>query len=312
MPFDGSLISQEHESTGEIGLRPDMTVAVVGLGLMGGSLCMALRRHKDPPTLIGVVRSTTSLTKARELQIVDYVTTDVREAVQDADVVILSTPVRTLIRQIRLIGPYLKEGALVMDLGSTKERVCRSLAELPPHVQPLGGHPMCGKEKAGLAHADPSLYEGCTFVLCPLERTAEWAIRTGVELVRRLGAFPLLLPPDVHDRLVATISHLPYLVAVALVATADRVAREDPRVWRLAASGFRDTTRVASSDVTMMLDILSTNRQAVLNVLDLYQEVLGELRTLLANRAEGELHLMLSNLKTLRDAWASKEKAAKR
>ena len=289
-----------HDSTYH--LDANMTIAVVGLGLMGGSLCLALRRHTDVPKLIGVVRSKRSLALARERHIVDHVTTDVIEAVREADMVILGTPVRTLIRQIGHIGPHLKPGAIVLDLGSTKGAICRALEALPPHVQPIGGHPMCGKEKAGLAHAEPTLYEGATFVLCPLERTEERTIHLTLDLIRRLGAHPLFLPPDLHDRLVATISHLPYLVASALVATAHRVAREDPRVWRVAAGGFRDTTRVASSDVKMMMDILMTNRSAVLDMLDIYREELDRLHTLLSEGAEGELHLHLSNLKALRDA----------
>ncbi|NPA91775.1 MAG: prephenate dehydrogenase/arogenate dehydrogenase family protein [Chloroflexi bacterium] len=288
--------------TKPVRLRSDMTVTVIGLGLMGGSLCLALREQPDPPRLIGVVRSAQSAAWVRDQGVVDEVTTDVRAGVRDADVVILATPVRTLIRQIALIGPHLKPHAVVMDLGSTKGQICRALEQLPEHVQPVGGHPMCGKEKAGLEHADPRLYRDATFVLCPLERTADWALALAQDLVVRLGARPLILSPDLHDRLVATISHLPYLVAVTLVQTAHRVAQEDPRVWRVAASGFRDTTRVASSDVKMMMDILLTNREAVLEMLDIYREELDALRALLDQEAEGPLRLHLSNIKNLRDA----------
>ncbi len=283
-------------------LSDDMVVTIVGLGLMGGSLALALRRHPDAPHLIGVVRTRERVEEALALKVVDEATTDWQDAVARAHMVVLATPVRTLIRQIRQIGPFLQRDAVVIDLGSTKGDICRALAELPPHVQPIGGHPMCGKEVAGLAHAEATLYEGATFVLCPLERTADWARDLALDLVHRVGARPLFLDPDHHDRLVATISHLPYLVASALVGTTHHMAQEDPRVWRVAASGFRDTTRVASSDVKMMLDILLTNREAVLDMLHRYLEELATLRHLLETDNEGELRFYLANIKTLRDA----------
>ena len=283
-------------------LERDMTITIVGLGLMGGSLALALRRRPDVPRLVGVVRSQQRVAEAQAYNVVDEVTTDLEAAVRQADMVILATPVRTLIRQIRAIGPHLSPDTVVLDLGSTKRAICKALADLPPHVQPVGGHPMCGKEVSGLAHAEATLYEGATFVLCPLPRTASWAVALCRDLIGRLGARPLVLAPDLHDRLVATISHLPYLVATALVATAHHIGREDPRVWKVAASGFRDTSRLASSDVKMMLDILLTNREAVLEMLDRYLEELGTLRDLLAAEDEGALHLYLSSMKTLRDA----------
>ena len=283
-------------------LSSDTVVTIVGLGLMGGSLALALRRHADAPYLIGVVRNQARVEEAQSLNVVDEVTTDWQRAVSNAHVVVLATPVRTLIRQIHQIGPYLRPDTLVIDLGSTKRAICQALATLPDHVQPIGGHPMCGKEVAGLIHAEATLYEGATFVLCPLERTANWARELALDLVHRVGARPLILRPDQHDHLVATISHLPYLVAAALVGTTHRVAQEDPRVWRVAASGFRDTTRVASSDVKVMLDILLTNQEAVLSLLERYIEELKALRALLEEDREGELRLYLANIKTLRDA----------
>jgi len=284
-------------------LGSDMTMVIVGLGLMGGSMSMALRQHADAPRLVGVVRSRQSMALARELDVVDEVTTNLGEAVAQADMVVLATPVRTLIRQIETIGPHLRPDTVVIDLGSTKTAICEALARLPEGVQPVGGHPMCGKEKAGLAHAEATLYENATFVLCPLPRTAEWALALALDLVHRVGAHPLILEPAHHDRLVATISHLPYVLASALVGTTHQVAQEDPRVWQVAASGFRDTTRLASSDVKMMLDILLTNRESVLHMIDAYREELSALRELLANEdAEGELRYYLSSMKSLRDA----------
>lgn len=288
--------------SGPTRLSSDLTVTIVGLGLMGGSLALALRRLADRPRLLGVVRSPERAREVAERNVVDEVTADLFAGVSQADVVVLATPVRTVIRHIRAIGPHLKPGAVLLDLGSTKAEICEAMAALPDSVQPVGGHPMCGKEVSGLEHAEASLYEGATFVLCPLPRTAAWALDLCTDLVCRVGARPLILDPDRHDRLVAAISHLPYLVAVALVAAAHRVGEEDPTVWRVAASGFRDTSRLASSDVKMMLDILMTNREAVLGMLERYMEELNTLYHLIEEGAEGPLLLHLHGMKTLRDA----------
>lgn len=149
---------------------------------------------------------------------------------------------------------------------------------------------MCGKETAGITAADPALYQGRTFALTPLPRTPEEALALGRALVEAAGAHPLVLEAGRHDRLAATISHLPYLLSCALVGTTEHVATEDPTVWKLAASGYHDTTRLAASDVTMMLDVLLTNREAVIQALDTCEFQLHHLKRLVeAGDEEGLL-----------------------
>jgi prephenate dehydrogenase len=240
-------------------------VAVVGLGLMGGSLAGALRGRCR--TVVGVARRTETIEAALARGLVDQGTIDLASGVRQADVVVLATPVRVILRLLDEIGPLLPDGCLLMDLGSTKAQIVARMAALPAHVQPLGGHPMCGREVSRIAAADPTLYRDHTFVLAPLLRTSQEALALGRALVEAAGARPLILDPDRHDRLVAVASHLPYLLACALVGAAETTASTDPMVWDVAASGFRDTSRLAASDVTMMLDILLTNRGAVLEAL---------------------------------------------
>lgn len=240
-------------------------VTVVGLGLMGGSLAGALRGQCS--SVVGVARRVETIEAARSRNLIDRGTTDLADGVRGAQVVVLAVPVRTILGLLMEIGPLLSKGCLLMDVGSTKARVVVRMADLPSHVQPLGGHPMCGKEVSGIAAAEPTLYEGQTFVLTPLPRTSDAALGLGRALVEASGAHPLVLEAERHDRLVATISHLPYLLSCALVGTTEGVGAADPKVWEVAASGFRDTSRLAASDVTMMLDILLTNRERVLEVL---------------------------------------------
>jgi prephenate dehydrogenase len=187
-----------------------------------------------------------------------------------------------------------------MDLGSTKAQIAAEMERLPDHVQPLAGHPMCGKELSGIEAAEAGLYRGCTFILSPLQRTSEAALALGQELARAVGAQPLVLAPDRQDFLVATVSHLPYLLACALIATADVTTSPDPAAWEIVAGGFRDTSRVAGSDVTMMLDILMTNRSEVLNALDACQAQLERLTGLLESADEEGLRSTLSAIRDTR------------
>jgi prephenate dehydrogenase len=232
--------------------------------------------------------------------LIDRGTTDLASGVHDADVVVMATPVRVILRLLDEIGPLVPQGCLLIDLGSTKAQIIAQLEQLPHHVQPLGGHPMCGKEISGITAADASLYHGCTFILTPLPRTSEASLALGFRLAEAVGAHPLVLEADRQDFLVATMSHLPYLLACALVSTADILTSPDPAAWEIVAGGFRDTSRVAGSDVTMMMDILLTNREQILKALETYSTQLHTLAQLLKEGDEEELNDVLSNIRKTR------------
>ena len=273
----------------------DFQITVVGLGLMGGSLAGALRGQCR--SVVGVARRAETIDAALAQNLVDRGTTDLADGVREANVVVLATPVCVIIRQLAEIGPLLPEGCLLMDMGSTKAQIVAEMARLPDHVQPLGGHPMCGKETSGIEVADPALYQGRTFILSPLERTSEAALASGIALAGAVGARPLVLEPERQDALVATVSHLPYLLACALVATADATTSADPAAWEIIAGGFRDTSRVAGSDVTMMVDILMTNREKVLHAVDVCQAKLSNLARLVEASDEKDLRTALSAIR---------------
>lgn len=273
-------------------------VTIVGLGLMGGSLAEALKGKCK--RVVGVARRAETIEEALSRDIIAWGTSDLAEGVREADIVILATPVRVILRQIAQLGPLLPEGCLLMDLGSTKVKIVAAMAELPDHIQPLGGHPMCGKEKSGLAAAEAAIYEGATFILTPLPRTSEEALALAQELTRAAGAEPLVLEAERQDFLVGTVSHLPYLMACALVATADATTSADPAAWKIVAGGYRDTSRVAGSDVSMMIDILLTNRDEVLKALDVLQDNLEELTQLVSSGDAEKMRPFLSNIRNTR------------
>jgi len=277
----------------------DTRVVIVGLGLMGGSLAGALKRRVACREVRGVARRAETIEEAMRRVFIQAGACDLAEGVGQADLIVLATPVRAILELVPRVGALAPAGCLLMDLGSTKARIVEAMEALPPHLQAVGGHPMCGKETSGVVAAEADLYEGATFVLTPLQRTRSEALALAQELVEAVGARPLLMDAERHDRLVATVSHLPYLLSVSLVATAEEMAAEDELIWELAASGFRDTSRLAASDVTMMLDILLTNRQAV-----------GEMVSRFAHQLSAIAHLLEAN-----DEWGLRslmEQAQKR
>ena len=276
----------------------DCQVSIIGLGLMGGSLAGALRGQCQ--SVVGIARRPEVVETALAQKLIDWGTTELVEGVRGADVVVLATPVRIILRQLSEIGSLLPEDCLLIDLGSTKSQIMVEMARLPDHVQPLGGHPMCGKEVSGIEVAEPTLYRGHTFILTPLPCTSDAALALGYELAEATGAQPLVLEAQRQDFLVGTVSHLPYMLACALVATADATTSADPAAWEIVAGGFRDTSRVAGSDVTMMLDILMTNREEVLKAVATCQEQLGHLAHLLGNGDEDALRNALSAIRETR------------
>jgi prephenate dehydrogenase len=261
----------------------DSTVAIVGLGLMGGSLALGLRGKCA--RLVGVARRAEVAMLATGKQVVDSATCDIPEAVRDADVVVLAAPVRHILSAIPEAAAHMRPGALLMDLGSTKVQVVQAMNRIPEGLMAVGGHPMCGKEVGGIESADGSMFRGSTFVLTPTARTTDEAMLLAYEMVEAVGAHPLVLDAERHDCAAAVTSHLPYLLASSLVHTEAHASASDPAVRKLVASGFRDTSRLAASQVEMMLDILLTNREAVELALDTFEGKLAEVRSLLDDPA---------------------------
>jgi prephenate dehydrogenase len=277
-------------------------LTVVGLGLMGGSLALALRSYAE--LITGVELDAESRAYALDNGIVDVATDDLRAGVAEADAVVLAAPVRVVIAMLRdRIGAYLRSNTLLIDIGSTKQDICEVMGRLPIGVHAIGGHPMTGKEDSGVAASDPELYVNRPFVLCSTRRTTPATRLRALSLVAALRAVPIEMEAERHDRVVAAISHLPYLLSAALVATVANEAKSDPAVWQLAAGGFRDTSRLAGSDLKMMSDILSTNTQAVAVLLAMFRVQMALLETMILSRDEGKLVEALAPLRDARRQW---------
>jgi len=280
-------------------------LALVGLGLMGGSLALALREHAEEIT--GIDIDERARQQALQRGVVDTVTDDLREGLRHADVVLLATPVRVILDMLaNSLGAYLRSNTLLVDIGSTKQDIVEAMTRLPIGVQAIGGHPMTGKEHGGISAADGGLYQGRPFVLCPSRRSTPAAHLRAQALVEALGAQPIVMDAERHDQIVAGISHLPYLLSTTLVATVGKQAASDNAYWQLAANGFRDTSRLAASDVTMMGDILSTNTKAVTTLLAQFRMQLAMLETMLLAGDDQQLSEALQPIRRARLAWGDK------
>jgi prephenate dehydrogenase len=260
-------------------------VAILGLGLMGGSLALALNGKCS--LLLGCDSDRSTLHLAQDLGIFDQLDVEPADVLPQSDLVILATHVSSIIQYLYALPDLHPGAAVVLDIGSTKTEIVRAMHALPGRFDPIGGHPMSGKTPQSLAHADPDLFLGATFALTPLSRTSKSALALAEQLVYGIGSRPIKLPADIHDRWVAASSHLPYLLANALISVTPH------EVAGLIGPGFRSATRLASSSPKMMLDIIKTNRENILQALGLYQNQLEKLANILADGNEAELEQVL-------------------
>jgi prephenate dehydrogenase len=283
----GSEIDGNAQIDGEkaIPFLPTATIAIIGLGLIGGSAAMALRG--GCAGLLGIDLDPIVVRKAIADKVVDYGSTDPATLLPHADLVLIAVPVLSSLELIQRL-PELHPGyAMVMDMGSTKLEVIHAMEALPNRFDPIGGHPMCGKEDGTLINAEAGLFQQAQFALVPLARTSTHCREAALELVAALGSHPLWLQAEEHDRCAAITSHLPHLLATALaLSTTDECAP-------LIGTGFRSTSRLAAGSAQMKTEIFATNKQAVLDALESFQYQLDTLSTTISQGNLQELHHML-------------------
>ena len=279
-----------------------MRVSIIGLGLIGGSLGLAFRKSETDVEVIGYARRPEVASRAVELGAVDRTEGSPVAACKAADMVFIATPAMAVRELLVAIGGHLRDGAVVTDTASTKVSVMGWADEiLPPPVNFVGGHPMAGKEVAGIDAADGDLFRGCTYCLVPGRDATGEAVAELEGMVKRIGANPLLIEAGEHDNLVAGISHLPMLVSMALIAATTKNPSW-PAMMNLAATGFRDLTRLASGDPRMERDICLTNRENIISWIDKYTEELEKLRRQIDDGGS-DLEDTFTQLKQEREAW---------
>jgi prephenate dehydrogenase len=254
------------------------TIAIYSVGLLGGSLGLALKQSGYKGTIIGL-SSSAAIKDALAFGCIDegYGYDKLGEIVKRCDLLFLCSPINTIIDTIRTLSTIdLPNGLVISDVGSTKQDIVEVSKLLPEGVHFIGGHPMAGSEKSGPSAADPFLFQNAIYVLSALtENATDLENSFALFLQKYLGCRTLYLNPATHDHIAATVSHVPHLLAVALVLLARQTEEKIPGTLTLAAGGFRDMTRIASASYSMWHDILTTNKQAIETQLDSYIEILG-------------------------------------
>jgi prephenate dehydrogenase len=278
-------------------MKPLSTVAIVGVGLIGGSIGMALRQRKLAGRVIGIGRRQESLRTARRVGAVDHTTVDVEKGVAEAELVVVCTPVGRIAEDVRKAAMNCPEGILITDAGSTKQTIVADLDQgLPRGCRFLGSHPLAGSEKAGAAFARADLFDGRIAILTPTKNTRAEDFDFLEEFWEALGSVVVQLSPEEHDRALALTSHLPHLVASALVSSVPE------KYFRLAGPGMNDTTRIASGDAELWAQIFALNRDNVLNALEQFSANLSALQSAVRDGNHDEIIRLLTLAKKNRDA----------
>jgi prephenate dehydrogenase len=261
-------------------------IAILGLGLMGGSLALGL--HGKCATLLGVDPHPATVELARSRSIVDYADTDPANLLPEADLVILAAPVFAILSLLEQLPSFTSRPCIVLDIGSTKQSIVEAMARLPERFDPIGGHPICGKESLSLANAEATLYQDAPFLLTPLPRTTSRALSAAHQIIKAIGARPMIVDVQEHDRVLASTSHLPFLLSSALALATPRNAAP------FIGPGFKSTSRLAGTSASMMAGVLQSNRENVLEALSRFLGHLAELQSALIASDAPALHKILN------------------
>jgi prephenate dehydrogenase len=278
-------------------------MAVIGVGLIGGSLARVLRDRGEVGEVVGVGRQAPNLQRAVELGVIERYTHDPCEGVLGADLVFLATPVCSIASILSRIAPFLMPGCVVTDGGSVKEAIvsaCESLMPVGTHF--VGGHPIAGTEDSGVDASFTTLFQGKRCIVTPTIRTDPDALERVLRMWEIAGSEVVRMDAAKHDRIVAAISHLPHMVAYSLVNAVGGYDRFDESILSYSAGGFRDFTRIASSDPAMWRDIALMNRSAVLEMMDYFSRYFDRLRSLVASGDGAGLENFFAQSKRSRDS----------
>mgnify|MGYP001579406546 FL=1 len=271
------------------------TVCIIGPGLIGGSIGLGLKKRNLVKTIIGVSHKASSIEKALKTQAIDIGFLNINEAVKNADIVVLATSVNKIIAIAKEVIPLMKSNAILTDVGSTKNLIVRQITNnIRKDIAFVGAHPIAGSEQRGVEFASPDLFEGCTCIITPLDNQTR-AMETISHLWKLMGAKIKYLTPEQHDEILASVSHLPHMIASCLINS----IKSEHIVY--GASGLRDTTRIASGDPELWIDIFDQNRENIIKSIDQFMTELAEFKNDLLNKNNVMLFDKLKKAKLSRD-----------
>jgi prephenate dehydrogenase len=261
-------------------------ITIIGVGLIGGSLGLALKEKKPNFKIVGIDKQEI-IEKAIARGAIDEGTVNLEKGIKEADIVIIATPVKTIINLLTQINPFLKKGCIVTDTGSTKQQIVRKANKvLSKDIFFIGGHPMAGSEEYGIESANPHLFQDKTYILTPTKKSNLVAIENISSLIKMIGAKRLILDSLEHDRIVGTVSHLPQIMAVSLINMVSELVQKENNnnYFKAVGEGFKDITRIASSPYKIWEDICDTNQENILEMIQEFRNYLGVIEDKLKNK----------------------------
>ncbi len=275
-------------------------VCIIGLGLIGGSIGLAIKRSNISNQITGYARSNSTLERAIDLGLVDSVRDNLKDAVNNSDLVILATPLSTFRELVEEMSPFLKKGCIITDTGSAKLTVIEDLKDILPNgVEFVPGHPIAGTEESGPDAGFAELFDNRWCILTPTEDNSSNAVDLVKDFWESIGSKVEIMDPMHHDKVLAITSHIPHLIAFNIVGTANNLANvTEKEVVKYSAGGFRDFTRIAASDPKMWSDIFTYNSDAVLEMLDLFSNDLAKLKAAVIKK---DSDLLFSNFEKTRE-----------
>ncbi len=272
-------------------------VTIIGLGLIGGSVGLAIKKKRIAKKVVGVSRRKSTIRRALSLGVVNEVTLDVKKGIKGSDLVILTAPVLKIIDIAVSILPFLKKGAILIDAGSTKRDIVKRIESvLPSGVHFVGSHPLAGSEQSGVIYADKDLFKGSYCILTKTPKTNIKALNKVKRFWNMVGSKVVVMPPEVHDKVVSGLSHLPHAASVALCNSSTK------RNLHLAAGGFKDTTRIASGSPELWKDIFVTNKKNISRDIKTLKKELSKIEKALGKNDISTLIRLFKKAKSLRDS----------
>lgn len=279
------------------------TVGIVGLGLLGGSLAKAFKNRVGSKKIVASNRNEDVLSLALSENVIDVGTTKIDESFSDCDIVFICTPVDTIFPFAKELTKFVKKGCIITDVGSTKGTIYENMKALGEEILFIGGHPMTGSEKFRYQASKEHIFENAYYIVAPAENVPQNEVERFKKALELIGSLPVEISPKEHDYVVAAISHVPHIIASCLVNNVKALDKNN-HMRLLAAGGFKDITRIASSSPEMWQSICLENRDEILKVLSYYEQTLREFKSLISSNDKSGLYDTLAGAKDFRDSFS--------
>jgi len=284
---------------------PVKNISIIGLGLIGGSLAKAFRRWDKNLQIYAVDSCTSSLKRAVSEGIIDSGFGECCYEIWNSDIIFICTPIRKTLQFITELSVNIREDCIITDVASTKGEICHYIESLEKPPIFIGGHPMAGTEKSGYSNAFAHLFENAYYALTPTKTSTETAINMMQTLLSGIGAIPIIVSPEKHDLITGCISHVPHIIASALVTLAGSNENDTGLIKLLAAGGFKDITRIASSNPTMWENVVLSNSSIVVDLLENYKKIVDEMISNIKSSNNKEIYHFFDNAKAFRDSFST-------